>query len=183
MVELQSGFRVKCLRSDRGDEFTSCEFNKLCEEEGIQRQFSMTYTLQQNGVVERKNRIVVEMAKAMLHEKKGLPYYLWAEAVHTTVYILNRCPTRALGDKTLFKAYSKRKPRIAHFKIFGYLCYVHIPSEVRQKSDAKSTREQPDISETTSPMAPLGSHDHIQSPRLSPPYEPSGGISSNMRNT
>ncbi|CAL2257905.1 unnamed protein product [Prunus armeniaca] len=86
MVELQSGFRVKCLRSDKGGEFTSCEFNKLCEEEGIQRQFSMAYTLQQNGVAERKNRIVVEMAKAMLHEKKGLPYYLWAEAVHTTVY-------------------------------------------------------------------------------------------------
>ncbi|CAL2242564.1 unnamed protein product [Prunus armeniaca] len=78
MVELQSGFRVTCLRSDRGGEFTSCEFNKLCEEEeSIQRQLSMAYTPQQNGVVERKNRTVVEMEKAMLHEK-GLPYYLWA---------------------------------------------------------------------------------------------------------
>ncbi|KAI5353736.1 hypothetical protein L3X38_006630 [Prunus dulcis] len=47
---------------------------------------------------------MVEMAKAMLHEK-GLPYYLWAEAVHTAVYILNRCPTRALGDMTPFEAY------------------------------------------------------------------------------
>ncbi|KAI5322344.1 hypothetical protein L3X38_031416 [Prunus dulcis] len=78
MVELQSGLKVKCLRSDKGGEFTSCEFNKLCEVEGIQRQLSMAYTPQQNGVVERKNRIVVEMAKAMLHGK-GLPYYLWAE--------------------------------------------------------------------------------------------------------
>ncbi|CAL2239153.1 unnamed protein product [Prunus armeniaca] len=136
MVDLQSGFRVKCLRSDRGGEFTSCEFNKLCEDEGIQRQLSMAYTPQQNGVVERKNRIVVEMAKAMLHEK-GLPYYMWAEVVHTVVYILNRCPTRALGDKTPFKAYSRR---IAHLKIFGCLCYVHISSEVRQKLDAKSTK-------------------------------------------
>ncbi|CAL2244033.1 unnamed protein product [Prunus armeniaca] len=63
----------------------------------------------QNGVVERKNRTVVEMAKAMLHEKE-LPYYLWAEAVHTAVYILNRCPTKALRDKTPFEAYSTRKP-------------------------------------------------------------------------
>ncbi|KAI5343366.1 hypothetical protein L3X38_011242 [Prunus dulcis] len=122
MVELQSGFRVKCLRSDRGF-----------------RQLSMAYTPQQNEVVERKNRTVVEMAKAMLHEK-GLPYYLWVEVVHTTVYILNRCPTRALGDKTPFEAYSRRKRGIAHLKIFGCLCYVYISSEVRQKLDAKSTK-------------------------------------------
>ena len=75
MVELHNGFRVKCLRSGRGGEFTSCEFNKLCEDEGIQRQLSMAYTPQQNRVVERKNKIVVEMEKAMLHDK-GLPYYL-----------------------------------------------------------------------------------------------------------
>ncbi|BBH04991.1 transposable element gene [Prunus dulcis] len=139
MVELQSGLKVKCLRSDKGGEFTSCEFNKLCEVEGIQRQLSMAYTPQQNGVVERKNRIVVEMAKAMLHGK-GLPYYLWAEAVHTAVYLINRCPTRALGDKTPFEAYSGRKPGLAHLKIFGCVCYVHISTKVRQKLDAKSTK-------------------------------------------
>ncbi|KAI5348811.1 hypothetical protein L3X38_001698 [Prunus dulcis] len=139
MVELQSGFKVKCLRNDKGREFTSSEFNKLCEAEGIQRQLFMAYTPQPNGVVERKNRTVVEMAKAMLYEK-GLPYYVWAEAVHTAVYLLNRCPTRALGDKTPFEAYSGRKPGLAHLKIFGCACYVHIPSEVRQKLDAKSTK-------------------------------------------
>ncbi|CAL8166112.1 unnamed protein product [Prunus armeniaca] len=79
------------------------------------------------------------MAKAMLHDK-GLPYSLWAEAVHTIVYLLNRCPNRALGDKTPFEAYSGRKPGLAHLKIFGCVCYVHIPSEVRQKLDAKSTK-------------------------------------------
>ena len=130
MVELQSGHKVKCLRSDRGGEFTSCEFNKLCEVEGIQRQLSMAYTPQQNGVVERKNRTVVEMAKAMLHGN-GLPYYLWPEAVHTAIYLINRCPTRALGDKTPFEAYSGRKPGLAHLKIFGCVCYVHISTEVR----------------------------------------------------
>ncbi|KAI5332050.1 hypothetical protein L3X38_022178 [Prunus dulcis] len=139
MVELQSGLKVKCLRSDRGGEFTSCEFNKLCEFEGIQRQLSIAYTPQQNGVVERKNRTVVEMAKAMLH-RKGLPYYLWAEAMHTAVYLINRCPTRALGDKTPFEALSERKPGLAHLKIFGCVCYVHISTEVRQKLDAKSTK-------------------------------------------
>ncbi|BBH00217.1 multidrug resistance-associated protein 9 [Prunus dulcis] len=139
MVELQSGFKVQCVRSDKGGEFTSCEFNKLCEEAGIQRQFSMAYTPQQNGVVERKNRTVVEMAKAMLQEK-DLPYYLWAEAVHTAVYILNRCPTKALKHKTPFEAYSTRKPGVAHFKVFGSVCFVHKPAEGRQKLDAKSTK-------------------------------------------
>ncbi|CAL8082731.1 unnamed protein product [Prunus armeniaca] len=85
----------------------------------------MAYTPQQNGVVERKNRTAVEMAKAMLHEK-GLPYYL--------------CPIRALGEMTSFKAYSGRKPGISHLKIFGCLSYMHIPREVRQKLDAKSTK-------------------------------------------
>ncbi|KAI5333630.1 hypothetical protein L3X38_023762 [Prunus dulcis] len=139
MVELQSGFKVQCVRSDKGGEFTSCEFNKLCEEAGIQRQFSMAYTPQQNGVVERKNRTVVEMAKAMLQEK-DLPYYLWAEAVHTALYILNRCPTKALKHKTPFEAYSTRKPGVAHFKVFGSVCFVHKSAEGRQKLDAKSTK-------------------------------------------
>ncbi|KAI5332824.1 hypothetical protein L3X38_022953 [Prunus dulcis] len=99
----------------------------------------MAYTPQQNGVVERKNRTVVEMAKAMLHEKE-LPYYLWAEAVHTAVYILNRCPTKALRNKTPFEAYSTRKPGVAHLKVFGSVCFVHKPKESREKLDAKSTR-------------------------------------------
>ena len=101
MAELQSGFKIKCLRSDRGGEFKSSEFDQLCENEGIQRQLTLAYTPQQNGVVERKNRTVIEMAKSMLHEK-GMPYFLWAEAVHTSVYILNRCPTKALNNITPF---------------------------------------------------------------------------------
>ncbi|CAL2238315.1 unnamed protein product [Prunus armeniaca] len=137
MTELQSGFKIKCLGSDRGGEFKSSEFDLFCEKEGIQRQFTLAYTPQQNGVVERKNRTVIEMAKSMLHEKK-MPYFLWAEAVHTSVYILNRCPTKALNNTTPFEAYSGRKPGIAHLKVFGSLCYVHIPVERRHKLEPKS---------------------------------------------
>ena len=86
-----------------------------------------------------KNRTVIEMAKAMLHDR-SMPYYLWAEAVHTVVCILNRCPTRALGDITPFEDYSGRKLGITLLKIFGSLCYVHVPAELRQKLDAKSTK-------------------------------------------
>ncbi|CAN6713113.1 unnamed protein product [Malus baccata var. baccata] len=83
----------KKLRSDKGGYFNSTEFNAFCELIGMERQLIVSYTPQQNGVAERKNRIVVEMAKSMLHEK-GLPYKLWGEAVNTAVYLLNRCPTR-----------------------------------------------------------------------------------------
>lgn len=83
---------------------------------------------------------VVKMVKVILHDK-DLPYYLWVEAIHTTVYILNKCPIRAIGDITPFQAYSGRKPGIPHFKVFGSLCYTHIPSELRQKLDVKSTKD------------------------------------------
>lgn len=89
--------------------------------------------------MERKNTTVVEMDKAMLHER-DMPYYLWAEVVHTVVYILNRSPTEAVGNLTPFKAYSGRKSSIAHLRIFGSLCYVHVPVELRHKLDAKSTK-------------------------------------------
>ncbi|CAL2234198.1 unnamed protein product [Prunus armeniaca] len=139
MTELQTGHQVKCIRSDRGGEFLSTEFVEFCEAHGIQRQLTMAYTPQQNGVVERKNRTVIEMAKSMLHDK-GMPYFLWAKAVHTAVYLLNRCPTKALHNITPFESYSRRKPGIAHLKVFGSLCYVHVPAELRHKLDPKSTK-------------------------------------------
>ncbi|CAL9008426.1 unnamed protein product [Prunus brigantina] len=139
MTELQSGYKAKCLRSDKGGEFLSSEFVQFCEDHGIQRQLTMAYTPQQNGVVERKNRIVVEMAKSMLHEK-GIPYFLWVEVVHIAIYILNRCPTKALNNITPFKAYNKRKSGIAHLKIFGSLCYVHVPTKLRHKLEPKSVK-------------------------------------------
>lgn len=68
-VEEQSGRSIKVLRSDRGTEYTPNEFDKLCEEEGVERQLTVGYTPQQNGVSERKNRTVMELAKSMLFEK------------------------------------------------------------------------------------------------------------------
>ena len=97
----------------------------------------MSYTPQQNGVSERKNRTVVEMEKTMLHEK-GMPYQFWAEAVHTAVYLLNRCPTKALNKMTHFEAYNGRKPGIAHLKIFGSVCYVHVPVNLRHKLESNN---------------------------------------------
>ena len=70
LVEDQSNRKIKYLISDNGGGFTSNEFNDFCEIHGIKRQFWATKTPQQNGVVERKNKIVQEAARAMLNETK-----------------------------------------------------------------------------------------------------------------
>ena len=62
LVENESNYKIKCLRSDRGGEFTSNEFFHFCEEHGIRREFSTARAPQQNGVVERMNRTVQKMA-------------------------------------------------------------------------------------------------------------------------
>ena len=67
-IENESDLKVKCLRSDNGGEFISNEFNDYCHEQGIKRQYLTTRTPQQNGVAERKNMIVLEMAKTVLNE-------------------------------------------------------------------------------------------------------------------
>ena len=80
---------------------------------------------------------VMEMARSMLAEK-NLPKTFWAEAVYTVVYLLNRCPTKSLQDKTPIEAWSKRKPSAKHLKVFGSICYVHIPTAKRHKLEVKS---------------------------------------------
>ncbi|BBH01574.1 transposable element gene [Prunus dulcis] len=126
MVELQSGYQIKKLRSDRGGEYTSLDFSKFCEEVGLERQLTVAYSPQQNGVAERKNRTVMEMARAMMHEKK-IPLKFWAEAVNTAVYLQNRSPTSALDNSTPFEKFSGRKPGVKHLRIFGSLCYITSP--------------------------------------------------------
>ncbi|KAJ4751816.1 polyprotein [Rhynchospora pubera] len=139
MTEKQTGKQLKVLRSDRGGEYQSKEFNQFCEKEGIHHQLTTPYTPQQNGVAERKNRTVVEMARSML-KSKGLPNQLWAEAVATTVYILNLSPTKAVLNQTPFEAWFERKPSVAHLRVFGCIAYTLISSQNRRKLDQKSEK-------------------------------------------
>ncbi|GLU00818.1 hypothetical protein SLE2022_181580 [Rubroshorea leprosula] len=139
LVEKQSGCSIKVLRTDQGGEFVSAEFNKFCDDFGIKRQLTASYTPQQNGVAERKNRSLVEMAKSML-KAKGLPNSFWAEAIHTAAYIQNRSPTAALHHQTPFEAWHGWKPKVTHFKVFGCLAYVHVPSQKRTKFEENSVK-------------------------------------------
>ncbi|KAL4369603.1 hypothetical protein GQ457_05G026510 [Hibiscus cannabinus] len=64
----------------------------------------------------------------------------WAEAVRTTVYLLNRLLTKAVQDKTLVEAWLGRKPSAKHLRVFGSICYAHIPAQKRSKLDSKADR-------------------------------------------
>lgn len=95
LAETEGRCRLRAFRSDRGGEFNSIEFKEYCDENGVKHFTTTPYTPQQNGVVERRNRTVVEMARCLLKSKK-VPGEFWGEAVRTAVYLLNRAPTRSL---------------------------------------------------------------------------------------
>ncbi|KAI5312594.1 hypothetical protein L3X38_041767 [Prunus dulcis] len=138
-VELQSGFSLKRLRSDRGGEYASHEFQDFCASMGMERHLPIAYSPQQNGVAERRNRTICEMARSMMIEK-GITVIFWAEAVSTAVYLQNRCFTTSVSSKTPFEAFTGRKPGIKHLKVFGCICYTHVPSPLRQKFDDKARK-------------------------------------------
>ncbi|GJX91101.1 putative RNA-directed DNA polymerase [Tanacetum coccineum] len=88
LVENETGVKVKTLRTDRGGEFNSKAFTEYCEDTGLKHHFTAPYSPQQNGVVERRNRSVIEMARSMMKSME-VPDTLWGEAVRQAVYIQN----------------------------------------------------------------------------------------------
>ena len=117
LVETKKGLKIKTLRSDRGGEFTLDEFSKYYLEHGIKRQLTAPYSPQQNGIVERKNRTVMSMVRAML-KAKDLPRELWGEVVSTTVYIINRSLTKSLQGQTPHEKWTGRRPSVYHIDRF-----------------------------------------------------------------
>ena len=136
-VEKQSGCPIKALRTDRSQEYLVG--TNFFEQHGIQHQLTTRYTPQQNGVAERKNRTIMDMVRCMLKAKQ-MPKEFWAEAVATAVYILNRCPTKSVQEKTPEEAWSGRRPSIRHLRVFGCIAYAHVPDQIRKKLDDKGER-------------------------------------------
>ncbi|KAH9679831.1 hypothetical protein KPL71_026290 [Citrus sinensis] len=128
---------IVCIRSDHGGEFENHAFESFCNNLGIEHQFSSPRTPQQNGVVERKNRSIQEMARTMLNEN-ALPKYFWAEAVNTACYVLNRVLIRPNHNKTPYELWKDRKPNIGYFKVFGCKCFVLNTKDNLGKFDPKS---------------------------------------------
>jgi transposase InsO family protein len=137
LTENQTGNRLKVVRSDRGGEFMSSDFKEFCDKHGIKREYTIPGTPQQNGVVERQNRTVQQMARSMMNEKNiGQTY--WVEAIHTTIHILNKSHLRPHSDKTPYELWYGRPASIKHFKVFGSKCYIKNNNENLGKYDDRA---------------------------------------------
>ena len=117
-VQNEKSFAITCIRSDYGREFENIDFENYCNEYGIDHNFSAPKTPQQNGVVERKNRTIQEMARTMLN-KNNLPKYFWAEAVNTSCYVLNRILLRPILKNLPMSFGKTRNPTLDISKSLG----------------------------------------------------------------
>ncbi|GJU46082.1 retrovirus-related pol polyprotein from transposon TNT 1-94 [Tanacetum coccineum] len=124
ITQAQLNYKAKVckIRTDNGTEFKNATLKAYYEKLGIMQQFSIARTPQQNGVVERRNRTLVEAARTMLIFSK-LPEFLWAEAVATACFTQNRSIIHTRYNKTPYELLRGRKPNIAYFHVFGSLCY------------------------------------------------------------
>ena len=106
----QFDVKIKKVRSDNGTEFKNAYVDTFLDEEGISHEFSATYTPQQNGVVERKNRTLIEMAR-MMNEYKT-PKHFCAEAVETACHATNLLYLHKLLGKTAYELLTSNKPQV-----------------------------------------------------------------------
>jgi hypothetical protein len=117
--------RTKKIRSNNGAKFKNFQIEGFLEQEGIKHEFSSPYTPQQNGVVERKNRTLLDMARTMLDEYKT-PNRFWAEAINTACYSINRLYLHRILKKTSYGLLTGKKPNVCYFRVFGSKCFILI---------------------------------------------------------
>ena len=112
---------IKIIRVDNGSEFFPIK--SFLQSQGIECQNTCIYTPQQNGVVERKHRHILVVARALLFQSH-LPITFWGECVLTAVYLIKRISSPLLSSKSPFEMLYNRPPSLNHLKVFGCLCYA-----------------------------------------------------------
>nr|GFC81484.1 retrovirus-related Pol polyprotein from transposon TNT 1-94 [Tanacetum cinerariifolium] len=106
--------------------------------EGILHQTSIARTPEQNGVVERRNRTLVEAARTMLSTAK-VPLFFWAKAIATACFTQNRSLVIPRHEKTPYHIINDRKSSVKFFHIFGSICYI-----VRDEENLDKMKEKGD---------------------------------------
>ena len=140
-VNNKFGRPMKVLRSDNGTEYVNERMKKHLQALGIKQELTAPYTPEQNGKAECNNRTIVECARTLLCAK-DLPGYLWAEAVNTAVYILNRVSTSTNDrSKTAYELWEKKKPNLSHLRVFGSTAYQYEPKQLTTKFHSRSTKK------------------------------------------
>jgi hypothetical protein len=124
------GLRIKKIRSDNGTEFKNSQIEGFLE-------FSSPYTPQQNGVVERKNRTLLDMARTMLDEYKTSDRF-WAEAINTACYAINRLYLHRILKKTSYELLTGKKPNVSYFRVFGSKFFILVKRGRKSKFAPKA---------------------------------------------
>ena len=115
--------KIKNIRSDNGSEFRNTNVEEFLDEEGIKHEFSAPCTPQQNDIVERKNRTLIEAAITMLDEYKTSDSF-WSEAINTACHAINRLYIHKYLGKTQYEIITGNKPKVHYFRVFGCKCFI-----------------------------------------------------------
>lgn len=138
-VENQTGKKIKYLQSDNGKEYVNNSFDEFLRTNGIGRRLTVTHTPEQNGVAERRNRTLVEMARCLLIQSE-LPQSFWGEAINTANYTRNRCPSRSIDGKTAFEKWTGKIPNVKYFREFGSEVFTLNRDPTKNKFESRSTK-------------------------------------------
>ena len=138
LVERQKTTPIKRFRSDNGGEYINSHFNNYFMSHGIIHEKSIPYIHETNGVAERINRTLADMARCLLLDSK-LPVKFWAEAIATAAYVKNLCPHAGVVTSP-YEVWYGKSPSFNHLRIFGSTVYVHVPKEARPPGTKLSPR-------------------------------------------
>ena len=141
MMYLKARGRVPCaIRADRGTEFVNEALKNWCHSQGIELQVTAPYSPSQNGVAERMNRTLVELARTMLTAAQ-LPEFLWEPAVAHAAYLRNLSYTKSRAKATPYQLWRGRKPSVTHLREFGAPVWVLLQGQrIQRKMLPKSLR-------------------------------------------
>ena len=136
MVKTQSNRSIKTIRSDNGTEFYLKDFfHSNC----ILHQLSCVDTPQQNAIVERKHQHILNVARALKFQSQ-VPLCFWGDCILTAVHLINRVPSKSLGNKTPYEMLFHSPPSYTYLRCFGCLCFISTSSSHRHKFAPRSKR-------------------------------------------
>ncbi|XP_016562605.2 uncharacterized protein LOC107861756 [Capsicum annuum] len=138
MVERQFNIKVNTIRSDNALELgKSLIATNYFNSQGIVHQTSCVASPQQNGVVERKHRHLLETARALLFQSQVSLRY-WGKCILTATFLINRMPSRVLHGKTPYHRLFGKAPNYSSLRCFGCLCYASTLSHGRGKFEPRA---------------------------------------------
>ncbi|KAK8593567.1 hypothetical protein V6N12_045644 [Hibiscus sabdariffa] len=135
-VQNQHGKSIKALRSDRGGEYLSQDFDELLKECGIVSQLTPPGTPQWNGVSERRNRTLLDMVRSMMSHT-DLPTSFWGYTLETAAFTLNRVPSKSV-QKTPHEMWTGRRPNMSFMRVWG--CQAYVKHQMSTKLEPKSQK-------------------------------------------